>query len=125
LPRGRRRPDPLAQIFENGFMPMLKAAPGNVHVAGVPLDHRLYHIRRVCTGFEHAHVILGGESYVALAEGLQNALWALGGPRESIAATVCHLRSATSTATRGRICRHGKRSCSVCGEMATGRAFLS
>ena len=25
------------------------------------------------------HVILGGESYVALAEGLQNALWALGG----------------------------------------------
>jgi transposase InsO family protein len=28
-------------------------------------------------------VILGGESYVALAEGLQNALWALGGvPRE-------------------------------------------
>jgi hypothetical protein len=34
-------------------------------------------------GFEHAHVILGGESYVALAEGLQNALWALGGaPRQ-------------------------------------------
>ena len=31
------------------------------------------------SGFEHAHVILGGESYVALAEGLQNALWALGG----------------------------------------------
>ena len=31
------------------------------------------------SGFEHAHVILGGESYVALAEGLQNALWAVGG----------------------------------------------
>ena len=30
-------------------------------------------------GFEHAHVILGGESFVALAEGLQNALWSLGG----------------------------------------------
>jgi hypothetical protein len=28
---------------------------------------------------ERVHVILGGESYVALAEGLQNALWALGG----------------------------------------------
>jgi transposase InsO family protein len=28
-------------------------------------------------------VVLGGESFVALAEGLQNALWALGGaPRE-------------------------------------------
>ncbi|MGH8270039.1 MAG: IS21 family transposase, partial [Steroidobacteraceae bacterium] len=49
----------------------------------VPLDHRLYHFRLACSGFEHAHVILGGESYVALAEGLQNALWALGGtPRE-------------------------------------------
>lgn len=54
-----------------------------VSVAGLPLEHRLYHFRLVCSGFEHAHVILGGESYVALAEGLQNALWALGGaPRE-------------------------------------------
>src|SRR3546814_5445449 len=35
------------------------------------------------TLFRSAHVILGGESYVALAEGLQKALWALGGaPRE-------------------------------------------
>jgi hypothetical protein len=50
-----------------------------VHVAGVPLDHRLYHFRMAYCGFEHAHVVLGGESYVALAEGLQNALWALGG----------------------------------------------
>lgn len=54
-----------------------------VTVAGLLLDHRLYHFRLVCSGFEHAHVILGGESYVALAEGLQNALWSLGGaPRE-------------------------------------------
>ena len=50
-----------------------------VTVAGMPLDHRLYHFRLAYSGFEHAHVILGGESYVALAEGLQNALWALGG----------------------------------------------
>ena len=35
--------------------------------------------RRNC---EHAHVVLGGESFVALAEGLQNALWALGGVPE-------------------------------------------
>jgi hypothetical protein len=143
LPRGRRRPDPLAQIFDAEVVPMLEAAPGlrpvgifeelqrrhpdlapgvrrtlerrirawrslhgpeqevifrqvhepgrmglsdftemgdlNIHIAGVPLDHRLYHFRLVYSGFEHAHVILGGESYVALAEGLQNALWALGG----------------------------------------------
>jgi hypothetical protein len=44
----------------------------------VPLDHRLYHFHLAYSGWEHAHVVLGGESLVALAEGLQNALWALG-----------------------------------------------
>jgi hypothetical protein len=52
-----------------------------ITVAGQGLDHRLYHFRLVYSGFEHAHVVLGGESYVALAEGLQNALWELGGAR--------------------------------------------
>ena len=47
-----------------------------VTIAGVALDHRLYHFRLAFSGFEHAHVVLGGESFVALAEGLQNALWA-------------------------------------------------
>lgn len=146
-PRERRRPDPLADIFEAEIVPMLKAAPGlrsvgifeeilrrhpdldpgvrrtlerrvrawravhgpeqevifrqahepghmglsdftdmaelGVTVAGQPLEHRLYHFRLVWSGFEHAHVVLGGESFVALATGLQDALWALGGsPRE-------------------------------------------
>lgn len=145
--RSRRRPDPIAELFESEVVPMLKAAPGlravaifeemqrrhpdlaqgirrtmerrirgwralhgadqevifrqvhepgrmglsdftdmadlRVTIAGIVLDHRLYHFRLPYSGFEHAHVILGGESYVALAEGLQNALWALGGaPRE-------------------------------------------
>ena len=54
-----------------------------VTIGGERLDHRLYHFRLAYSGFEAAHVILGGESYVALAEGLQNALWTLGGaPRE-------------------------------------------
>ena len=142
-PRGRRRPDPLAGIFEEEIVPLLKAAPGirpvaifeemtrrhpelnegvrrtlerrirawravhgeeqeiifrqthkpgrlglsdftdmagfGVTIAGQPLDHRLYHFRLAYCGFEHAHVVLGGESFVALAEGLQNALWSLGG----------------------------------------------
>ncbi len=146
-PRGRRRPDPLAGVWESEIVPLLRSAPGlrpvgileellrrhpdlgagirrtlerrirswralhgpeqevifrQVHepgrlglsdftdmadlavsVAGALLDHRLYHFRLAYSGFEHAHVVLGGESYVALAEGLQNALWALGGaPRE-------------------------------------------
>ena len=49
-----------------------------VSIAGVLLDHRLYHFRLAFSGWEHAEVVLGGESFVALAEGLQNALWALG-----------------------------------------------
>ena len=54
-----------------------------VVVAGERLDHRLYHFRLAFSGWEHAHVVLGGESFVALAEGLQNALWGLGRvPRE-------------------------------------------
>lgn len=65
-----------------------------VTVAGAPLDHRLYHFRLAYSGFEHAHVVLGGESFVALAEGLQNVLWSLGGaPREhrtdSLSAAFC------------------------------------
>ncbi|RYC27844.1 IS21 family transposase [Ciceribacter sp. F8825] len=142
-PRGRRRPDPLADIFEAEVVPLLKAAPGiravavfeemlrrhpdlsegvrrtmerrirswraingeeqevifrqvhepgrlglsdftnmnelDITIAGHPLDHLLYHFRLAYSGFEHAHIVLGGESFVALAEGLQNALWFLGG----------------------------------------------
>ena len=40
------------------------------------------HFRLAFSDFEHAHVVLGGESFVALAEGLQNALWTLGGVPE-------------------------------------------
>jgi transposase InsO family protein len=53
-----------------------------ITIAGQNLDCRLYHFRLPFSGFEHAHVVLGGESFVALAEGLQNALWALGGVPE-------------------------------------------
>jgi hypothetical protein len=145
-PRGRRRPDPLAGVWEGEIVPMLEAAPGvravaifeeicrrhpdlavgtrrtlerrvarwralngpsrdvmfrqehppgrmglsdftdmgslGVTIAGAPLLHRLYHFRLAFSGFAHAHVVLGGESFVALAEGLQNALWALGGVPE-------------------------------------------
>ena len=176
--RDRRRPDPLASIFETEVVPMLKAAPGvravaifeemlrrhpelgagirrtlerrirawraihgeeqevifrqthevgqlglsdftdmgelGVTVAGVPLDHRLYHFRLAYSGFEHAHVVLGGESFVALAEGLQNALWSLGGaPREhrtdSLSAAFCNLeRNARDDLTRRyeELCAH-------------------
>jgi hypothetical protein len=51
----------------------------DVRVAGTPLVHRLYHFVLACSGWEHAEVVLGGESFTALATGLQNALWTLGG----------------------------------------------
>jgi hypothetical protein len=62
-----------------GLSDFTKTGHLGVMIAGLPLDHSLYHFRLAYSGFEHVHVILGGESYVALAEGLQNALWALGG----------------------------------------------
>lgn len=176
--RGRRRPDPLVDIFESEVVPILEAAPGiravavfeemlrrhpgldagirrtlerrirtwravngpdrevifrqlhepglmglsdftdmndlGVIVAGQPLDHRLYHFRLAWSGFEHAHVVLGGESYVALAEGLQNALWLLGGaPREhrsdSLSAAFRNLDADATADLTGRyeaLCAH-------------------
>ena len=71
----------------------------------------LYHFRLALSGFEHAHVVLGGESFVALAEGLQNALWALGGVPEHIAETVCRQHSATSTGSPRRTSPTVMRSC--------------
>lgn len=66
-----------------GLSDFTDMAGSDVTVAGEPLPHRLYHFRLAFSGFEHAHVVLGGESFVALAAGLQDALWALGGaPRE-------------------------------------------
>ena len=54
-----------------------------VTLAGQPLAHRLYHFVLAYSGWEHAGVVLGGESFPALAENLQTALWSLGGvPQE-------------------------------------------
>ena len=71
-------------------------------------------IDSIFSGFEHAHVVLGGESFVALAEGLQNALWALGGVPEqhrsdSLSAAFCNLdRVAQEDLTRRyeELCAH-------------------
>jgi hypothetical protein len=67
----------------HGVVGLHRGHRSRVTVAGQLLDCRLYHFRLPFSGFEHAHVVLGGESFVALAEGLQNALWSLGGVPES------------------------------------------
>ncbi len=64
---------------QQGLSDFTDATELGVTMAGVTLEHRLYHFRLAFSGWDHAHVVLGGESFVALAEGLQNALWSLGG----------------------------------------------
>ena len=54
-----------------------------ITVRGDPLLHILYHYRLPFSGWEYGQVILGGESYTALAEALQNALWHAGGVPET------------------------------------------
>lgn len=50
-----------------------------ITIKGQCLKHLLYHFRLAFSGWSHLKVILGGESFTALAEGLQEALWRLGG----------------------------------------------
>jgi hypothetical protein len=50
-----------------------------VTVEGQPFPHRLYHFTLAHSQWEYAQVVEGGESFSALAVGLQNVLWLLGG----------------------------------------------
>ena len=56
---------------------LLKGGP--ITIAGTVLEHRLFHFRLPYSGWCHVAVIHGGESFVALAEALQNALALCGG----------------------------------------------
>jgi hypothetical protein len=51
----------------------------SITIAGEVLEHRLFHFRLPFSGWCHVEVIHGGESFVALAEALQNALALCGG----------------------------------------------
>lgn len=54
-----------------------------ITIKGSALPHLLYHFRLRYSGWSFMKVIQGGESYTALAEGLQEAFWRLGGvPKE-------------------------------------------
>lgn len=50
-----------------------------ITIRNIPFPHRLYHYRMSYSGWEYAQVVQGGESFTALSEGLQNALWEVGG----------------------------------------------
>jgi hypothetical protein len=82
-----------------------------ISIAGVPLDHRLYHFRLAFSGWEHGHVVLGGESFGLWLRGCRTRCGRSGRRRCSIAATACRPHSAISTTTRARIRRADMRRC--------------
>lgn len=51
----------------------------SVTIAGQPFQHILYHYRLAYSGWQYVQVIQGGESFVGLSQGLQNALHTCGG----------------------------------------------
>ena len=66
-----------------GLSDFTDCAELGVLIDGEPLPHRLYQFALAYSGWRHAEVVLGGESFEVLASGLQNALWQLGGvPQE-------------------------------------------
>lgn len=97
-----------------GLSDFTDAGDLGVSIGGAPLAHRLYHFVLAYSRWQHAEVVLGGESYVALAEGLQNALWALGGVPEihrsdSLSAAYRNLDAGTAedlTVRYQELCRH-------------------
>jgi len=84
----------------------------NVRVAGEAYPHRLYQCALAYSGWRYAEVVRGGESYTALASGLQNALWALGGVAEehrtdSLSAAFNNLAEEEQLTTRyAALCLH-------------------
>lgn len=62
-----------------GLSDFTHATELGVRIGGEPFDHRFYQFALAYSGWRYVEVVLGGESWVALSGGLQNALWALGG----------------------------------------------
>ena len=93
-----------------------------IAIRGEPLDHRLYHFRLAYSGWCYAKVVLGGESFPALAEGLQTALQRLGGCPQEHRTRAWRRPSRTSPLTSVRISPGGIRrfvSITGCARVAT------
>jgi hypothetical protein len=66
-----------------GLSDFTKLKRVRITIKNKPFEHLLYHFRLAFSHWSSMKVIVGGESYTALAEGLQEALHKLGGaPRE-------------------------------------------
>jgi hypothetical protein len=78
--------DPKAVMFqlrhdpgEMGLSDFTKLKGVEITVNGKPFEHILYHYRLAYSGWQYVQIIQGGESFIGLSEGLQNALNACGG----------------------------------------------
>ena len=107
-----------------------------IKIAGKAFKHLLYQFRLAYSGWRHVDVIQGGESYSALAVGLQNALHKLGGaPKEHrtdslSAAYVNAVQKQRLTEDYQGLCRHYRMRPtaeslvpSISGEFATPKAL--
>lgn len=83
-----------------------------ITIAGKVFTHLLYQFRLAYSGWRYVQIVLGGESYSALAEGLQSALTLAGGsPLEHrtdslSAAFKNHLEEQTLTQSYEALCAH-------------------
>ncbi len=65
-----------------GLSDFTHAAALQVTIAGAVLLHLLYQFVLAFSGWRYVEVVLGGESFMALSSGLQNAMWMMGGAPE-------------------------------------------
>ncbi|WP_317204249.1 IS21 family transposase [Janthinobacterium sp.] len=65
-----------------GLSDFTHAAVLQVSIAGAVLLHLLYQFALAYSGWRYVEVVLGGESFMALSSGLQNAVWMMGGVPE-------------------------------------------
>ena len=83
-----------------------------IAIAGEVFKHRFYHYRLAYSGWCYVKVICGGESYAALASGLQDAFWRSGGVpfehrTDSLSAAFSNAKSKQQFTERYQaLCRH-------------------
>lgn len=65
-----------------GLSDFTHATALQVTIAGAALIHMLYQFALAFSGWRYVELVLGGESFVALSSGLQNAVWMMGGVPE-------------------------------------------
>jgi hypothetical protein len=64
---------------EMGLSDFTELKEVTITIGGQAFEHLLYHYRLAYSGWQYVQIIQGGESFIGLSEGLQNALFACGG----------------------------------------------